>query len=207
MQKLIPVHHTLADWDFQFGATNRSLSATRYISAPTSLLIQKAGAGAWHDTILCRIPATQCLPQGEVRNWVYSYDLIKVVAIFRNQAALGSADYLNTYGLNITLDTATLIRYIAGAYLVRDSTPCTGFRNVWAHYRVFWYNGKTPGDSPALCVDVYREVAGEWVKEGSTLYDTDNSWKDSGTNRAGFRAYSLYDHLQYWDDTEIWGPV
>lgn len=207
MRKLIPVHHSLADWDFQFGATNRSLSAVQYVSAPTSLLIKKFGSGAWHDAILCRIPATLCLPQGEVRTWIYSYDRAQTISSFRNQAVLGTANYTNTYLLHLTGDTAQLNRHLAGVFSNRDTTTCPSFRNVWAHYCVFWYNGKTPGYVPALCVDVYREITGEWVKQGDTLYDTDNSWKDSGRNRAGFRAYSTYDHLQYWDDTEIWGPI
>lgn len=200
-------HHTLADWDFQYGSTNRSLSAETFVSSPTSLRFMKYGAGAWNAAVLCRIPATLLLPQGEVRTWVYGYDALKVVALFRNQAALGSANYTNTYGLAVSNTTSTLIRYIGGAYSVRDSSTFTGFINQWFHTRVFFYNGKTPGDAPALCVDVYREITGQWVKQGDTLYDTANSWKDSGINRAGFRGYSLYNHKQYWDDTEIWGPV
>jgi len=207
MEKLIPVHHSVVDWDFQHGPQYRSLSATQYVSAPTSLRFLKPTLGTWRNAVLCRHPDAQCLPQGEVRTWVWAYYTGRCVALFRNQKALGNAAFANTYGLFVTTATATLIRYINSVYSVRDSTTCIGHQNHWDHYRVFWYNGKTPGDVPALCVDVYYESAGEWVKQGDTLYDTANYWKDSGTNRAGFRGYSEANHPQYWDDTEIWGPV
>ena len=207
MQKIMPVHHSVVDWDFQYGATNRSLSATRCVSEPTSLRILEPGSTAFRDTILCRHPDTQCLPQGEVRNWEYGAFYLKHVASFRNQAPLGSANFENCYEIFVASANISLDRYLLGVYSRRDITTGTGFLSQWTHYRSFWYNGETPGHVPALCVDVYREIAGEWVKEGNTLYDTANSWKDSAINRAGFKSYSRYGVPQYWDDTEIWGPV
>lgn len=207
MQKLIPVHHSVVDWDFEHGATYRSLSASRYVSAPTSLRFLKPTAYTWWGTVLCRLPATLCLPQGEVRNWVWSSLASDRIATFRNQAGLGSANFTNTYFLHFMTTKVNLVRYLNDLYSLRDSTPLSYPTSVWVHFRIFWYNGKTPGEVPALCVDVYRDIAGEWVKQGSTLYDTANSWKDSATNRAGFIAATEYNIPQYWDDTEIWGPV
>ncbi|MBA7542159.1 hypothetical protein ES705_34478 [subsurface metagenome] len=207
MNKIIPVHHSVVDWDFESGATNRSLSATKYVSAPTSLCMLEPGSTTFRPTILCRHPDTLCLPQGEVRNWEYGYYYIKYMANFRNQAPLGSANYTNCYEIFMSAAVISLDRYLAGVYSRRDSTVGVAYSNQWAHYRIFWYNGETPGHVPALCVDVYREITGEWVKSGNTLYDTHNSFKDSAINRAGFRAYSKYNNPQYWDDTEIWGPV
>ena len=203
----IAEHHSLADWDFQQGDTNRSLSAVRFINPPTSLLINNPGAGWFVDTILCRIPATLNLPQGEVRTWQYSAGLYATPAIFRNQATLGNSDFDNCYYIYCAASTIYLTRCLLGHCSVKDTTTCTTFSNEWVHYRIFWYNGKTPGEAEALCVDVYREVAGEWIKEGSTLYDTDNHFKASGINRAGIfpRIYNAGD--EFWDDTEIWGPV
>ncbi|MBA7535023.1 hypothetical protein ES705_27273 [subsurface metagenome] len=207
MNKIIPVHHSLADWDFQYGALNRSLSADRFISAPTSLRLKRAAGGAWYDMILCRLPATQCLPQGEVRNWFYGYLTAYMPCCFRNQAALGSANHNNCYYIYLPGESSILYRTVDGFGTTRDTSTFHVDSNTWTHVRVFWYNGTTPGDAPALCVDLYRDVAGEWIKEGSTLYDTDNSWKDEPVNRAGFYARIASDHPQYWDDTEIWGPV
>lgn len=207
MPSLIAKHHTLADWDFEHGATNRSLSAAKYVSAPTSLLIVEPGSTTFYDTILCRIPATLLLPQGEVRTWSWVYLSAIQIAHFRNQAPLGSANALNTYEVYLAGTNSYLYRYIAGGSSLRDQSTCSTFLNQWVHYRVFWYNGETPGGAPALCVDLYREVAGEWQKEGSTLYDTANSWKDSAINRAGFRSRTRLGAGQWWDDTEIWGPI
>ncbi|GAI70004.1 unnamed protein product [marine sediment metagenome] len=204
--KLLPAHHTLADWDFESGSAYRSLSATYYVSAPTSLKILKP-TGSWSEEVLCRIPATLCLPQGEVRTWFRYKYASYMPCSFRNQKALGSADHRNCYDVYLTATTAQLRRFINGGLSVRDSTPCVTLTDAWNHYRFFWYNGETPGEVPALCVDVYRDVAGEWIKQGSTLYDTSNWYKDSATNRCGIRPSSYAPNSSYYDDTEIWGPV
>lgn len=204
--KIEVAHHTLADWDYEQGALYRSLSATYFISAPTSLKYTIPAGGA-SSVNLCRIPATQVLPQGEVRTWVRRPSPHFMPAVFRSQAALGTADNLNNYQIHLTYTTALLVRYLAGVYSQRDNTTCYSAVDEWRHTRVFWYNGKTPGEVPALCVDLYREVAGEWIKEGETMYDTDNSWKDSAINRCGFRPLFEKNYPCYFDDTEIWGPV
>ena len=207
MPPLIAKHHTLADWDFEEGATYRSLSATQFISAPTSLRMLNPTTADFLKVTLCRIPATLCLPQGEVRTWVYAYLKNFSPAIFRNQAPLGSANGLNCYQVYLAGTNSYLYRYIGGVILLRDQDICQTFSYTWTRYRVFWYNGKTPGEVPALCVDIYREVYGEWQKCGRTLYDTDNTWEDSAINRAGFKVRTSYNYAQYWDNTEIWGPV
>lgn len=198
-------HHTLADWDFEKGSQYRSLASDQYISAPTSLKFTIASA--WSCVILCRIPATLNLPQGEVRSWGRSNAWTAGWYTFRNQAALGSADYQNCYRVAFTRDLATLDRIVAGTPFTIGTVPYVGASNLWHHIRLFWYNGKTPGDVPALCVDIYREVTGEWVKQGSTLYDTMNKWKDSSINRCGIYASGGSGWLLWFDDTEIWGPV
>ena len=206
MKKII-AHHSVIDWDFQYGATNRSLSSIQYVSPPTSLRILEPTTATFLDTILCRIPETQCLPQGEVRNWQYCYYRNLHPAVFRNQAVLGTADSENCYFVYLASTIAYLYRVISGVNSKRDQTTCQTFVDTWTHYRVVFWNGYTPALEEALCVNLYREVAGEWIQEGETMYDTDNSFKDSETNRIGFAARSLANHPQYWDDTEIWGPV
>ncbi|MBA7642498.1 hypothetical protein ES703_50193 [subsurface metagenome] len=207
MKQIKMEHHSVSDWDFEHGATNRSLSAAQFISPPTSLRILEPTTATFMDVILCRVPATQCLPQGEVRSWVHSYYRNLHVAQFRNQKPLGSANQNNGYQIYLAMNVASLGRYINNVYSERDSTTCETFVSTWTRYRVVFWNGTTPGDVAALCVNLYREVAGEWVQEGSTMYDTDNSWADSEINRIGFRARSTYNHPQYWDDTELWAPV
>ncbi|MBA7536775.1 hypothetical protein ES705_29039 [subsurface metagenome] len=199
-------HHTLADWDFQHGALYRSLAADYYISEPTSLKYSGAPS-SWATTILCRIPATLNLPQGEMRAWFRSNYKILTPAVFRNQAALGTANYDNCYYVRIGAVDVSLVSYVGGFPSVRDSFAYTGYMNEWRHHRVFWYNGKTPAEQPSICVDLYDDVGGEWVKQGTTLYDTLNRWKDSAINRCGHLPLLYSGRLRWFDDTEIWGPV
>ena len=204
--KIDEVHHTLADWDFEQGSQYRTLSAAKFVSAPTSLRMGYA-PGLWRNAILCRIPSTLVLPQGEVRTWVNVNFGSPRPAIFRNQTTPGTSNWLNCYYITVTPTLIYLYRSLAGVPSVRDSTSTYRVANQWVHYRVFWYNGKTPGDAEALCVDVYVEIAGEWTKIGTTLYCTLNSWKDSDKNRCGIFIELAGGHLWYYDDTEIWGPV
>lgn len=207
MKKIIPVHHSITDWDFQDELVFCSLSADQFVSPPTSIRMLNPGSAPEFSTVLCRIPATQCLPQGEVRTWIYEHTRSQYPACFRNQAPLGTSNFQNCYYVYLTGTTSKLQRLYLGAGITVDQSVCQTFADTWTHYRVFWYNGKTPADAPALCVDLYREIAGEWVKEGETLYDTNNYFKDSDINRAGFIMFSRLNYPEYLDNTEIWGPV
>ncbi|MBA7544146.1 hypothetical protein ES705_36494 [subsurface metagenome] len=204
--KLKIEHHTLTDWDFEHGGLYRSLSTAFYISAPSSLKFGPSPAW-WATYVLCRIPATLCLPQGEIRAWHRTIQPTIPLAIFRNQAPLGTVNILNCYVVSISATALSLGRYVNGVGRAIDSTDGYWVGSTWIHFRVFWYNGKTPGEEEALCVDGYREIAGEWVKIGNTMYDPDNVFKDSEINRIGF-ASTLFAGVEAWiDDTEIWGPV
>ncbi len=176
-------HHTVADWDFTGGALYRSLSAAFFISAPTSLRLFKAADPQFNETVLCRIAETQVVAQGELRSW-YRYPLVGGrIFTFRNQAALGSANVNNCYLILIVSTTVYLFRFIGGGEVEVGHTPCSSSANTWEHWRVIWYNGYTPAEAEAICVDFYKEVAGKWIKQGSTLYDEANQFKDSAINR------------------------
>lgn len=198
-------HHTLADWDFEKGDENRSLSDDFFISAPTSLKF--TAPSTFGNIVLCRIPATMCLPQGELRTWQRKSSGNFYPALFRSQAPLGTADALNMYMIYSERVVSRLFRVIAGAPVQVDTTTLFTYLDQWCHHRVYWYNGVTPGEEPALCVDLYRQEDGEWIKDGATMYDTANQWADSEINRCGFREYLPAGHISYTDDTEIWGPV
>ncbi|MBA7667109.1 hypothetical protein ES703_75194 [subsurface metagenome] len=201
-----PDHHTLADWDFENGDTYRFLSDVQFVSSPTSLLYWRP-FGSFLTVILCRIPATLCLPQGELRTWIYPEGSFFTLFVFRNQAAFGSSNDENCYAIRIYGNLVQFNYWLNHLNYPISQTSCHYFLNQWTHYRLVWYNGKTPAEQEALCVDFYYEVAGEWVKEGDTMYDTANRWKDSEVNRCGYHPYITGgDHL-YCDDTEIWGPV
>ncbi len=204
--KIEAAHHTLADWDFEHGAEGRSLDASFYISEPTSLKMAMP-VGMLAGSVLCRIPGTLVLPQGEVRTWLRANYYNYCPCVFRNQAPLGTSNSLNCYRLATWDAKATLYRIVDGASVYSTTTDCYTPYDEWVHYLVFWYNGKTPGETPALCVDIYVEVAEEWVKQGDTLYDTANAWKDSEINRCGIWPTPFSGYHNWFDDTEIWGPV
>lgn len=204
--KIASAHHTLADWDFEKGAQYRSLSADEFVSPPTSLKFS-GSPGHWNGSVLCRIPDTLVLPQGEVRTWHHSNQSAVILCLFRNQAVLGTSTWRDCYYIALINDLAYLYRAVNYGITLRDSTAYPTLFDQWVHSRAFFYNGKTPGEVPALCVDLYREVAGEWIKEGDTLYDTANSWKDSARNRCGIWPTLTVGQILYLDDTEIWGPV
>lgn len=208
--KIEVVHHSLTDWDFQFPNGERSLDPVDYISPPSSLKFGPVAA-AYYCTILCRIPATQCLPQGEFRAWFRTDENYFIPAMFRNQAPLGSADWNNCYMISQYFEpTGYLIRLHrrrADVDSIRDTTYGYHAFNEWIHYRTFWYNGKNPAEQDCLCVECFREVAGEWVKLGDTLYDTSNYFKDSAINRVGHHASVHAPTYVNFDDSEIWGPV
>ncbi len=200
-------HHTLADWDFELGATYRALSALFFVSAPTSLQLTGAPVGSTFNTLLCRIPATILLPQGEVRSWRRNWTRSGRFFTFRNQKPLGAANILDCYVIYFTGTVAHLQGFVGGVLVSEDIANFPTTANVWEHLRVFWYNGETPGGAPALCVDLYKEMFEEWQKLGSTLYDTDNLFADSAINRAGLCNQQYKGEPIYIDDTEIWGPV
>lgn len=204
--KIAAGHHTLADWDFSAGAVGRSLSTDYFISAPTSLKIQTVN-GSHTQGILCRIPATLCLPEGEVRHWHRCLMDYAYPATFRNQAPLGTSNYLNCYLIHMFSGSTALYLWRAGVPERRDYTDGFHPPDGWRHFRVVWYNGKNPTEQEALCVDIYIEDAGEWVKLGDTLYDTLNWFKDSAVNRCGTVLIVHTGKPAYQDDTEIWGPV
>ncbi|MBA7543092.1 hypothetical protein ES705_35418 [subsurface metagenome] len=204
--KIEVVHHSVVDWDFERGANARSLDATRFISAPTSLHFTTDPVMG-SNAILSRLPSTQCLPQGEVRTWIWRTGTLSGPCTFRNQAALGSAGVGNCYRVALWGRKAYFHRYINHSSILIGTWPFIFVYNAWHHIRVFWYNGETPGGTPALCVDLYREVAGEWIKVEPTFYDTANWWKDSAINRCGPFSHVQPNYYTWFDDTEIWGPV
>ncbi len=208
MEKLItPTHHSVSDWDFSAGISY-ILDNAFFVSPPSSLKLFGITAPAVLRLNLCRLPDTLNLPEGEVRSWTrYEHAMWPPRLFFRNQTALGSAVYSNTYFWVLQANVAYFARYFLGAYRVIGQFAISMNINTWEHWRCVWWNGTTPGHDEAIAVDLYKEVAGLWVQQGSTLYDTDNKWKDSAINRAGI-GFTDRDNYDVWfDDTEIWGPV
>jgi hypothetical protein len=202
----VPKHHSVTDWDFQHDALYRSLSPAAYVSFPTSLKFTGPDGNLRSDTILCRIAETQCLAQGEVRTWVRWKTYGQYPAIFRNQHALGGANLDDCYALTVFTTSWKLYRVIDGGFVLIGETAASSSVETWEHWRTVYWNGLTPDLEEALCVELYKEVDSSWVKQGDTLYDTQNQFKDSEINRSGFDGRFDDTWTPYFDDTEIWGP-
>lgn len=207
MKKIKTNHHTVADWDFTPG-THRELSDALCISPPTSLLIRQTNGDTARPAILCRIAETLCIAQGEVRTWHWTWNYTRDFRLpFRNQHPLGGASYSNCYNWRITGAWAYLFRTIADADTLIGQFTVSWPQSEWNHWRTVYWNGADPAGNPALCVQLFREVAGEWVQQGETLYDTQNQWADSEINRSGIGCWTDAAAGHYFDDTEIWGAV
>ena len=205
MKKVI-AHHSVVDWDFTPG-TNKILDTDIFVSPPSSLRLGY-GAAPEHSHILCRVAETLCIAEGEVRTWrLYRTVDVLWYLTFRNQSALGTADFLNCYRWVGTWKTATLYRYNNGVPTgIGDGFDIEMVAGTWYHLRTIYWNGLNLEGTPALCIELYVEIDGQWVKQGNTLYDTVNEWKDSEINRSGIGGRNI-GYYQNFDDTEIWGPV
>ncbi|MBA7677588.1 hypothetical protein ES703_85847 [subsurface metagenome] len=200
-------HHSVADWDFALPPTRYNLDNTRFVSPPTSLRTYHVGGGSAYHTVLCRVPSTLCLPEGEIRTWRWHILHIGNLFTFRNQAALGTADYLNCYLILVSTTNTLLRRYVGGGPTDYGMGPGGCLPSTWQHYRVLYWNGTNPAGDEALNVELYLEVTGNWVKQGNTGYDTANLYKDSATNRSGLVPQVRDPEFAWHDDTEIWGPA
>lgn len=207
MERKAITHHSVVDWDFTPG-TFKELSAALSISPPTSLLIRQRNGDTERPAVLCRIAETLCIAQGEVRTWHWTWNRTRDFRIpFRNQKALGGADYEDTYYWGITGDWAYLYRYVAGVGENIGFFPVDWPNNTWHHWRTRYWSGKNLSGEDALCVELFLWIGGEWVQQGTTLYDTADQFKDSEINRSGIGCWTDAAGGHYFDDTEIWGAV
>ncbi|MBA7527946.1 hypothetical protein ES705_20128 [subsurface metagenome] len=199
-------HHSVADWDFSSSIT-RTLDNAIYVSPPSSLRISGPALSMVERSALCRIPETQVLPEGELRCWFRQPEVqFGQNFLFRNQAALGTANFDDCYMWSLRWNQAYFYRVLGGTGALLRQFAITRTANTWAHWRTVWWNGINPGGQPSLAVDLYEEVTGNWVQRNATFYHTDNEWKDSAVNRCGIGGYERRDMTSHFDDTEIWGP-
>jgi hypothetical protein len=129
------------------------------------------------------------------------------MAMFRNQAPLGQANYSNTYYVLNSSTQWGLVRRINDSATTIGYTGLSSSGLTWEHWRIVFWDGINPSYQEALCVEVYKEIEGEWIKQGDTIYDTASQWKTSEINRIGFHCTTANSKRQCWDDTEIWKAI
>ena len=180
----IKPRHSVSDWDF--GTANWELSATQFVSPPTSLH-GKPGNLEW---CLCRVADSLNLPEGRIVTSIYTPDKFGPVLNICHQSLLGDA----------TIQYRYEIRFFQHQ---NCSWPVVLTLSTWERWRVTWWNGTDMMNNPATAIELERLEAGIWVSYG-ILYDTAEPFKNSDRNRVGIRL--LY-ALNWIDDTEIWVPL
>jgi len=207
MKNKLSAHHSVSDWDFQAGM-HHTLTELQFVSAPSSLECWWQEGNPLDSSILCRIAETQVIAEGEVRTWYRTTNFTRpVFLLFRNQHALGGADRADCYHWDITSAWAYLSRRIADVPVEIGHFSILMYNNTWHHLRTRFWSGKNPAGEDALNVELFLEVDGDWVQQGTTLYDTENQWKDSEINRLGIGGRTDSAPHHFFDDTEIWAPV
>lgn len=207
MENKLPAHHSVSDWDFTAGA-HHVLTEALYVSAPSCLEMYWQAGNPLLSTVLCRRADTLVIPQGEVRTWYRTTNVTRPGSLtFRNQHALGGADFDDCYRWDFTGNWAYLYRVIGGVDTKVEQFAIALTQNAWEHLRTRFWSGKDPEGADALNVELFKEVAGDWVQQGDTVYDTEDQFKDSGINRLGVGGKTDSAPHHYFDDTEIWAPV
>lgn len=191
-------HHSVEMWDFK--GSNWQLSTAQYVSAPSSL----RQTSSTSLQILCRVPATLCVPQGRIVTWVRVSAPYRHLLTFRHQSPLGSVVTDNCYYLSYYEYSWTyLYRLVAGHNVSIGRFSIGPILNTWNLLRLTWYNCYNPQNVPSLCVHLERWADPNWL-DGGLLYDPENKWHDSEVNRMGLHGNSSDN---YWDDTELWVPA
>lgn len=195
----------LSDWDWTYGASYRSLDPSSYVSSPTSLKF--LGGSAAVDAVLCRIPETLVLPQGQIVTWFKSGSWGVGNLVARNQKPLGSSDGLNMYCVTCQSEAWVLYSVVNNSWSSKGSFPRAGVHGVWVKIRFTWWNGENLSGTPATCFRLEEEIDGVWTHLGSVIYDTMQRWKDSEVNRCGVAFYVVQGNTFWFDDTEILAPT
>jgi len=126
--------------------------------------------------------------------------------VFRNQAALGSADLQDGYSVVASGVNIRLWRWVDWVFSERAVEVCPIIVAGWHHFRVRWYNMLGNVCQVELHVEIFWEIAGVWEKMGDTLIDSHPYFASSSRNRCGFRSTTSSSWPRWIDNTEIHGP-
>ncbi len=197
-------HYSVIDWD-RSDPTKLYLSDEQKVSDPYSLKAHHPGTGLELVVILHRFTSTRNIRDGRLIFCVFTTHVVgPEIATFRNQAPLDSANRDNCFEILFWASTWSWRLFEGGEYIWGKTANGSFTTNEWMKFRLSWWEGFSSLGVPATCVALEKYIAGEWVKQGNTLYDEDSHFKDSSINRVGHIAFVDNTRPQYWDDTEIW---
>lgn len=197
-------HHSVEDWDRSHPAIT-ILDDTICVSEPTSLWFKTHENAAVYPLLLSRHADAQNVAEGRMVGYLYGVGAVATGGFtFRNQSALGTAIRDNGFEVHIHDEGWSLLKRVGGVLSWTKEADGTFPKNTWIQIRLSWWNGYTAAGLPALAVMMERYIAGEWVKQGDTLYDEDNEFKDSEINRCGPASRATSVNYAWIDDTEVW---
>lgn len=203
----LPKHHSLTDWDFEPGH-DYYLSVAHFVSAPSALAAPLAGAGIhYYYAYLKEDSGGKCIPIGSFRTYFMVIVAGQNLRIFiRQQPPLVHGGDQNGYVvyLDNIFQKWSITRYVNGIGYGYGSHPLDGIlANVWNRIRLDFYEYFNPTLDPLLRIELFVELAGEWVSQG--YFDSPPAFSLSEFNRIGFSLYG-YNAAQYMlaDNTEIW---
>lgn len=205
---LLKQHHSIADWDW-YDAKQRALDNTIYVSPPSSLRISSYDTTWRNNCWLCKYSGTTCIPDGRLVTYLRRHHPTygRHMLIFRNQKAVGGADWQNCYAIYFIETEIRVVRIEAGAQTVLQIINYTLPINEWHRFRVTFYSGTNPEGTPALNIILEHYQAEEWILFGDVSYDPLDKWADSAVNRLGGLSFTRNTDPNHWDDTEIWKRV
>ena len=188
-------HFSRTDWDFE--DANWTLDEIIYKAAPPSLHGTNAGAA------LVKHATTGALSDGRLITWTRaSIITILINVFFRNQAADGTANFLNTYFTQLEETELKFYKRVAAGTTLLDTHAFTWnwAINTWYKLRHTWWSSVD-----RIYLRVERWNGDSWETLGGAadtdFEDTDDLWKDAAVNRTGVFYYDS----RWIDDVEVWG--
>lgn len=207
MDKLIPIHFSLGDWDFDPDG-KFFVASTQFVSAPSSLCTPLANFPANYQWLFLKTALGASIPQGRV----ITYERLQGTVIddlwfyFRTQVIPINGFPANTYILTLVHSVYTLIQTVAGGNTSLKTGNLTYTRNAgtWYRHRLTFYTFINASLQTTLRVSFDTWVAGTWVQQ-FTWDIAPPLWEGSATNRIGFMVRGTSITNYHWlDDTEIW---
>lgn len=206
MVKLIPVHHSPADWNFQSGV-GFAIDAERFVSPPSALR-RPTGSGQGSTGLLTLKESTSGnLKDGRLTTYrlhehnTYGHFWLFMRAQTQPTNELPPNCYF-FYNLHSTLE---LWRRVWGANsgLTAIAFDPPQSINTWYRWRYTWYTWLDASLNPVLRFQAERQEAGIWKLW--LQYDEPNPrWQDSAINLIGMQLGGYTAITQFWiDDTEI----
>ena len=161
-------------WNFEAEADfGHEISTEEFVSSPSSLKLYAIGRiGTTERAILSTNGGAQALSEGRIVSqlWNSTYSGSWPAMIFRNQAALGSANLYNCYF--VKFGGIQLVKYVSGVEDIIGSFDYIMSSGLWYKYRLTWWEADDNLNCKLEQWDT-SGLPGEWRDEG-TLIDSDN---------------------------------